>query len=486
MVIRRRRRRARRLRRFRRPYRRTRRARRFRSRRSSSRRRRYSYARRRRFFQRRGYKVATSRWKVGGSLVRSYKFYVTKELLNRSDGTLGNVVQNNEWLPSILSIIDAGTLPQNVDGWTGAGNMISVYGLDGIAQRALGYDNYTIINMSFPGLFWLQYLGFFNNQEELIHNDLLKYSYYKPRSISVKFIPRTRPPPSKNTFFVPNTVSQSQADRGVYLSTAGDFKLRASGIISGTPTNTAWTAASGVASTGVNPLQFSNPDHIHLQPYGANYYHLSGYSTHEIWDHDADSLIGYIIPAASQASVVNNSPLPAWWENGVLAHLKGNMPNQFLSSFRKAPYSRSYISNTKPTTFIARFPDSENCAQFKHDPAGVTVYDTTNPPTVAHNNSMYDVQGAGPSPFSQTIPRSNGFIPAQLGSYFFQRTWPAEEDQNPIDARYNAQKISYPLYMPYENFNLFIPGIDLTSLLNRFRIQFSYKLWYSGKSFDLT
>ena len=124
--------------------------------------------RRKNFYQRRGYKLAISRFRANGSLTRTYKFYCNPYLLYNDSFSPVEFAWGSEAAPQIItgtyapisySTISFSNLVRlknyatetQAKQFTGPCNMYGVYDLPVEYARVLGYREYTVINLSQVG-----------------------------------------------------------------------------------------------------------------------------------------------------------------------------------------------------------------------------------------------------------------------------------------------------------------------------------------------
>lgn len=434
--------------------------------------------RRKGFYQKRGYKLAVSRYKASGIFTRTYKFYCNPYLLYNENF---QAVEYTEWtsanpphyvgnyLPVSYSSISYDVLRDiwlsnfnsQAKQFTGPCNMYGVYNLPLDVSRVLGYREYTVINLSQLGLFWLFWNNNFINQRELLVEDLKKYSYYRALSVTVKFAPRYSSIPGKISSFAPTTMTLP-----AYQLAPQGLKMSRDAAQTGTWTGGSTVAAGGAWSTVNNP-QISNNGATSLSAIGqAAFGPPVPVST---WDKDAYTLIGYLIPGSpSETSITDPINFPGW-SSSVFGRTIDYPNLQWFSSFRKSGYPRSYITRNKPTSFKFLLPQTALCAQMNlpnatalNTPQNLYGYYTTsgdnkNSPFVGHKECL-----------------KPGLMPAE-GLEIFARIYTDNELTRQLD---------YPKYWNTANCNLFIPGTLPEQLLNRYKISFSYKFQYYARVYD--
>lgn len=431
--------------------------------------------RRKGFYQRRGYKLAVTRYKASGVFTRTYKFYCNPFLIYNDNmkpvefvweqGAPPNYVGN--YLPASYSMVSYNQLAALEDNetnsqakqFTGPCNMYGVYNIPLAEARVLGYQEYTVINLSQLGMFWLFWNNDFINQRDLLVEDLKKYSYYRALSVTVKFAPRYASYPGKVSSFAPTTInlpSYQIPPDGLKI----DFDQKAFGTWAGGS-----TVASGGSWTQTNHQEFANERSITADASSQAMFGPSVPVT--AWDKDAYTLIGYLIPGApSESSGTDQVNFPGW-SNSTLGRTIDTPDAQWFSSFRKAGYPRSYISRNKPTSFKFILPQTSVTAQL-------------NVPTQVDNpHQMYGFYSTSGNNKNTPFTGHKECVKPGL--------MPAEclELQPRIYSTSNEKRvIKYPKYWNPANCNLFIPGVTPEHLLNRYKVSFSYKVQYYARVYD--
>lgn len=431
--------------------------------------------RRKGFYQRRGYKLAVTRYRASGVFTRTYKFYCNPFLLYNDNfeeveytwttGTPPNYIGN--YLPVSFSSISYNTLASlavnssnsQAKQFTGPCNMYGVFNLPLDMSRVLGYREYTVINLSQIGLFWLMWNNNFINQRELIREDLRKYSYYRALSVTVKFAPRYASIPGKVSGFVPTTINLPN-----YVLPA-NIKLSRSASQQGTWTGGSTIAAGGAWTTINNPPLSTTAD-TDLVPEGQAVF--GSPTPVSAWDRDAYTLIGYLIPGSpSEGTGYVQSNFPGW-SSTTFGRVIDYPSLQWLSSFRKAGYPRSYISRNKPTSFKFMLPQGSVTAQMNLPPTSST--------TAQNLYGYYSTMGDNAeSPF---MGHKECVKPGLMNAEMLELS-------PYIDAAATTTRVmNFPKYWNPANCNLFIPGVTPSHLLDRYKVSFSYKVQYYARVFD--
>lgn len=432
--------------------------------------------RRKGFYQRRGYKLAVTRYRASGVFTRTYKFYCNPFLIFGDNfqpveytwtaGNPPNYIGN--YLPVSFSRISYETLVNlsrnnynsQAKQFTGPCNMYGVYNLPLEMSRVLGYREYTVINLSQVGMFWLMWNNNFINQRELIKEDLKKYSYYRALSVTVKFAPRYASIPGKISGFAPTTINLPS-----YQIPSDGLK-----IIPDVKALGAWSGGSTVAAGGswaqTNVQEFANENAITANASSAASF---GPPTPvSAWDDDAYTLIGYLIPGSPSETTGNATTTYPGWSACTFGRVIDYPGLQWLSSFRKAGYPRSYISRNKPTSFKFLLPQGPITPQLNLPP--------NDSPSAHQLYGYYSTSGGSQnSPFTA---HKECIKPGLMNAEMLELL-PWIDPQ-----RTTSRQINFPKYWNPANCNLFIPGVTPDHLLNRYKVSFSYKFQYYSRVYD--
>lgn len=374
---------------------------------------------------------------------------------------------DNDWLPAGFSVIPYESLVANAQGannlLSGVCNMYSVVDLPIALARAFGFSKYTVINLDWLGMERLHFAGYFYNQSNLLKRDCSEYAYWRPVSVSVKFVPQYSRPSSQavNSGYSQAHIPPVQT----FLQTAGGTV----DTLGGPLTSSTWSTvpASKVFSAAVTSGANA----------GTNITFSDSKLLNRVWNSDARNLVGYIIPAegdtADNADTVNViQQLMA----GVFGTV-GHMPTaEFLSSFRRSNYARAYLSFNKPTRFTYNYPRPDSAVTFNRGPVTASggAYYVRNPKQFYFSlspNNPYDA-------FFDVMRR--GWLRAISEPIGQHRT---EATIGNFNA---ATNIVYSIhkYLPIQRAVLFIPGVDVETLTQRYNIQFSYRCQYGSKIYD--
>ena len=365
---------------------------------------------------------------------------------------------------------------------SGSGNIYTLYNLPLDVSRSLGYNQCTVIKLDWMGLLRCEALGYFNAQSDNLRQDCDKYGMYRPKSVTVKIIPKFPRPPSKYGTFVSDggTIVTSSTKDGEYTQHAGVS------TVSG-----AWTGGSAVASGG----GFEG-DAVEI--YGFKKVVNSTPVLHSGYDDDALNLYGYIVPQSGDgdntSSTTSRNLENAVWSS-YFAGI-GRVPAaEFWSNFRRLGFARSYISHSRPTKFKYKFdkgilrygtvylgPTSQTYTE-----GGSTQYLPDNKSYLTNPSIFYYCGRTNPN---ADIPFINvhscvkpGWISADWQSVVFPRTNnnllpnPLDPGRHPVDLLYHER-------CPVDCCSVIIPGINVENFMNQFNLQFTYSCVYTNKIFD--
>lgn len=404
---------------------------------------------------------------VSGYFTRTYNFFVTHTLCwNSVEGFMGYGL-DNDWLPAGFSTIRYESLVANASGaanlLSGVCNMYSVTDLPVALSRAFGFSKYTVINLDWIGMERLHFAGYFYNQSNLLKRDCSEYAYWRPLSVSVKFVPQYSRPPSESV--------NSQCTKAhippvqTFLQTAGGTVNELGGPLSSStwstvPTSKVFSAAVTSGATAGTDITYSDSKLIT-----------------RVWNSDARNLVGYIIPAEGDTADNLDQPNGIRQQYSGIFGTVGHMPNaEFLSSFRRSNYARAYLSFNKPTRFTYNYPRPDLAATFSR--GGSTASGGAWYP---NNPKQFYFSQAANNPFSNIIDVTRrGWLSATAETIGQFRTEATIGDYTAnTNIVYSVHK-----YIPYQNAVLFIPGVDVETLTQRYNLQFSYRCQYGSKIYD--
>lgn len=352
-------------------------------------------------------------------------------------------------------------------------------------RRALGYGQYTVINLSQVGVFWLLWTFEYMNQLDLIEEDCEKYGYYRALSVSVKFVPRFASVPGKISSMVPTGFSYTLPSYNTDVRTSENVSMVPAAKIHNV--QGLWTGASAGATTGgwavnSNPQAVPPPvGEITLPPYKFSVNELvsspanssvtvttSGVSQASVWDDDALTLIGYLIPSGPDLDDGKTQANFPGWSSSTFGRVI-NLPDiQWCTAFRKAGYPRSYISRNKPTTFKFVLPQGAVGAQLNTPDSLVEVQNLYGYWKATGDNARTPFTG-----HKECV--KPGLMTAELQELAPLLTVGAT----------TTRTMKFWKYWNPANCNLFVPGITPQELLNRYKISFSYKVQYYARVFDM-
>lgn len=362
---------------------------------------------------------------------------------------------------------EVSTINNTVHTWTGPGCMYSVTDIPVSIQRALGYSTYTIINLGWFDIFYLQACGYYPNQKRLIEYDLRNFSYYKPISVTCKLIPKYPRAASKISGYFP-----SAADLQIYQPPA---------ITTG--------VQEPAGATVTNPNLAVTPQLSKLQ--------ITSTSYDSIWDDDSRNLVAYLIPLNGQGIPRNLDLDPrVIVANSIFSSVERVPTNDFISSFRKAGYSRTTVSRSRPTRFVYKFTRN-NISERLHIP------DDSFYSRPASGSIPAIPRGMIPNRFWETIRWGNvtngysmfsrddqileslkkNWIPADIRTIPIYRSGTVLGNQ--INDLGDYVESSMMDLMPIDSCSVFIPGIDTNALMTMFNVQFSFTCSYLGRTYDM-
>lgn len=418
-------------------------------------------------------KAVSTRSLIGGKLYRTYYFPVSISQLLKGDGTFSTSAYYVNWEPlryNGMTIAELSADDTYEHLWTGAANCVTVTGIPEINARLLGFSQYTVIRLDWMGMFRLFALGDYTNQIACLKQDCGNYSYYKPISITIELIPKFARPSAKTTFRAPDSVT---------LPTLNLVNEQAGATLPG------WTGAIAdgtvVSIPASNKIRGASDASVHTS--------ISHY-----YDEDAESHVGYIIPATTNTtSRVTEQPQNQLYQTSLqqmytsfLASVAQVPNSDFVSSVRRAPYKRGRIVAGKKISFTYKF-DS------RHELCG-TYYPASPNDMVTWGEIKYFKDGSDvyKSPVYYGAPydhfhdvRSDGWITADIQYYGVPRVGLPSDPTTPyIDARMPIEAPLHQYQVPAFA-SVFIPGMSVTTLFRFFDLRFKYKCVYRSKTFDL-
>lgn len=402
---------------------------------------------------------------IGGSLKRTYYFTISDIMVTKANGTLGNGTRYPDWDPLRYNLIPWSDAISDAYRYffTGTANMYTIYDIPENVSKQFGFREYTVIRLDWPGMVRLFSLGHFANQQRCINEDCGKYSYYRPVSITVEFIPKYQRPLSKVTGFMPTSVTLP--DIGLRQGTASSNVPGWHGVIE---SDTALTIGP------TNFLRANSDASITNEPVN-------------IMDVDAMSRVGYIVPAigdtaADLTAAHSSTDNASFWTqqyNSMFSTMNLVPTVDFLSSFKRAPYKRARIVPGKRVSFTYKlglisdsgtfYPGSfntHNDVRYINDCAYLYIAHSSNMPF----DHIYD-----------NVP--DHWMRADVQVLGIPRVY--KDNADAWDATRSPFLACYHEYQPLQFANIFIPDMNLTTLWRFFNIRFKYKCIYRAKTFDL-
>lgn len=363
--------------------------------------------------------------------------------------------------------------------WTGAANFLTVTKIPELQSRILGFDEYTLIRLDWLGMLRLFGIGEYRNQARCLIDDCGNYAYYKPISITVELIPKLRRPPGKLTFVAPTSVT---------LPALKLFQGDSEGTSIGGIIFLGHWEILGWSGTIANGTALTLPQTNFLR--GSSVATI-GTSLSSVYDPDAATRVGYIIPASGNTAAdptehMSSQLYADYWVEMYDSFFASAalVPNgDFTSAFRRAPYKRGRIVAGKKISFTFKM-DS-------HRKAAGTPYPAVSTAPVDHEgvkyiNDCYVLYNnhANNNPFDHYRDvRPDGWINANIQYWGIPRVnvanaSPWATERFPFEAPLHQ-------FQPMEFAQVFIPGISVATIFRFFDIRFKYKCVYRSKEFDL-
>lgn len=366
---------------------------------------------------------------------------LTKQSFLKPDNTYNDGAADASYNTAAYATIAAGSTPLVHNPTTGTFGCYSIRNLPVLSTKTLGTDRFTVLKVNTYNMYIFQACGFFDAQAQLLVDDFKKYAYYRCVSITYKFVPKYPAPPSKiaNYVNVPQYMGTSPGTEGFRWLTTG-VTVPAQGDL------------SVVDQTSKLQSSFVSTNQI-----------LSA------WDVDAQNLIAYVIPQTYQNGV--DSP------TSLFSSINAFPGYEWFSNFRKAGFKRVFLKQTRPTSIKVRLPPATDVRVLDLPAFGSGTFGGL--PYIPANNGKnifnFPILNQVNKVFENSPP---GYVRAA----YDQLWWYTTTDTT---VNYERHKIAFPHFHQVFDSLIFIPGITLPDLLERFDIIVSFKIRLMNRTLDL-